>query len=40
MFLAVGPYPMKSILFIFISVLAAIVTFVVIQKKSEDGCIP
>ncbi len=31
---------MKSVLFILISVLAAIAAFVVIQKKSEDGCIP
>ncbi len=31
---------MKAILFLFISVLVAIATFVIIQKKSEDGCIP
>jgi preprotein translocase subunit SecG len=31
---------MKSLLFIILSILAAVVTFVIIQKKSEDGCIP
>ncbi len=31
---------MKTILFLFISMLTAIAAFVIIQKKSEDGCIP
>lgn len=31
---------LKTLFFLFIAGLAAIATFITIQKKAEDGCIP